>query len=65
MVKLDNIKVGAVNRVGIIHIKITNGVRVFSEIGHAIKWDGVYYEQVVNTAMNHLYCSIHCSGSSL
>ena len=60
MVKLGNVKVGVVNTVGMTHIKIINGVRLFSEIGHAIKWDGV-----VNTAMNHLYCSLHCSDSSL
>jgi len=60
IVKLDHVKVGVVNTVGVIHIKIINGVRLFSEIGHALKWDGVHYKQkVVNTAMNHLCCWIH------
>jgi hypothetical protein len=57
MGKFGNVKVGVLNTVGVIHIKIINGVRLFSETGHAIKWD-----VVVNTAMNHLYCSIHCFG---
>jgi hypothetical protein len=49
--------VGVVNTVGVIDIKIINRVRLFSEIGHAMKWDGVNYEQqVVNTAMNRLCC---------
>ena len=40
-----------------IHIKIINGVRMSSETGHALKWDGVHYEQqIVNKAMNHLCC---------
>jgi len=43
-----------------IHIKIINGVRMSSETGHALKWDGVHYEQqIVNKAMNHLCCWMH------
>jgi hypothetical protein len=53
---LGLVKVGVVNAVMMIHMKIINGFRLFSETGHVIKWDGVLYEQVVNIAINHLCC---------
>ena len=57
MGKLGNVKVGVVNTVGMINSKIINGVSLFPEAGHAIKGDGVHFEQqVVNKAINHLYC---------
>ena len=57
IVKLGDVKVGVVNTVGMIYIRIINAVGLFLETGHALKRDGVRYEQyTVNKAMNHLCC---------
>jgi len=49
-----------------IQFKIINGVRMSSETGHELKWDGVYYgQQIVTKQWITSTVDYICSGSNL